>query len=121
MPFVRIDIIKGKTPEYKKTLLDCIHEGLMETIGIEDWDRFQRIVEIEKDDYEAPPEKTDGFMIIEITMFRGRTKEQKKSLIESITSKLVERLGINTTDVFIVIHEPDNENWGLAGKQKEQT
>ena len=113
-------MLKGKSPEFKKTVFDCIHEGLIVSFGIADWDRFQRIVEIEKDDYETPPEKTDGFMIIEITMFRGRTKEQKKKLIENITSKLVERLGINSTDVFIVIQEPENENWGLAGKQKEQ-
>ncbi len=48
MPLVRADILKGKTPEYKKALLDCIHEGLIESLGISDWDRFQRIVEIDK-------------------------------------------------------------------------
>ena len=46
MPLVRVDMIKGKSPEYKKTLFDCIHSGLVKSIGIEDWDRFQRIVEI---------------------------------------------------------------------------
>lgn len=30
MPLVRVDMIKGKTPEYKKTVLNCIHEGLIE-------------------------------------------------------------------------------------------
>ena len=120
MPLVRVDIKKGKTTEYKKNLLNCIHEGLMETIGIEDWDRFQRIVEIDKDDYETSVNKTDDFMIIEITMFKGRTQEQKKALIERVTDKLVETLRIQPTDVFIVIHEPSDENWGLGGKQRTQ-
>ena len=120
MPLVRVDIIKGKTEEYKTKLLNCIHEGLIETIGIEDWDRFQRIVEIDKRDFETSPDKTDDFMIIEIIMFRGRTKEQKKALIKTITSKLAETLGISATDVFIVIHEPADENWGFAGNQREQ-
>ena len=119
MPLVRVDIIKGKTPEYKKNLLNCIHEGLIETTGIENWDRFQRIVEIDKADYETSPDKTDDFMIIEITMFKGRTREQKKALIETVTDKLVETLKIQPTDVFIVIHEPADENWGLGGKQKK--
>ena len=118
MPLVRIDMIKGKDAEYKKTLLDCIHDGLIESIGIEDWDRFQRIVEFEKDDFETAPFKTDNFMIIEITMFQGRTKEQKKTLIETVTSKLVERLSIEPTDVFIVINEPADENWGMGGRQR---
>ncbi|MCR4649898.1 MAG: tautomerase family protein [Lachnospiraceae bacterium] len=81
-------MIKGKTPEYKKALLDCIHEGLLEAIGIEDWDRFQRIIEIDKEDFEIPSGKTENFTIIEITLFPGRTKEQKKDLIERITLKL---------------------------------
>jgi len=119
MPLVRVEIIKGKSAEYKKTMLDCIHEGLLDSIGISDWDRFQRIIEIDRADFEAPLEKTDQFMIIEITMFQGRTKEQKKALIEAVTRKLGERLGIVPTDVFIVIHEPPDENWGLGGRQRE--
>ena len=119
MPLVRVEIIKGKSAEYKKTLLDCIHEGLLESIGIADWDKFQRIIEIDRADFEAPLEKTDQFMIIEITMFQGRTKEQKKALIETVTKKLGERLGIVPTDIFIVLHEPPNENWGLGGRQRE--
>ena len=119
MPLVRIEMMKGKSSEYKKTLLDCVHEGLMESIGIEDWDRFQRIIEIDPEDFETTPGKTDKFMIIEITMFPGRSKEQKKALIETITQKLGARLSIEPTDVFIVLNEPSNENWGLGGKQRE--
>lgn len=119
MPLVRIEIIKGKSAEYKKAMLDCVHEGMMEAIGIADWDRFQRIVEIDRADFETPPEKTDGFTIIEITMFQGRSREQKKALIESITAKLGARLGLAPTDVFIVMHEPPDENWGMGGKQRE--
>jgi len=118
MPLVRIELIGGKNPEYKKTLLNCIHEGLVDALGIEDWDRFQRIIEIDKDDFETAPGKTDNFMIIELTLFPGRTREQKKAAIEIITAKLVTCLGIEPTDVFIVINEPPLENWGMGGNQK---
>lgn len=118
MPLVRVDMIKGKSPEYKKTVLDCTHVGLMESIGIEDWDRFQRIVEIPKEDFETAPEKTDNFMIIELTLFPGRTKEQKGNAVKTITDRLVDHLGITPTDVFIVINEPPLENWGMGGRQK---
>ena len=118
MPLVSVNMIKGKSSEYKKTVLECIHVGLMESIGIEDWDRFQRIVEIPKDDFETAPEKTDNFMIIELTLFPGRTKEQKGVAIKAITSRLENSLGIDPTDVFIVINEPPFENWGMGGVQK---
>ncbi len=118
MPLVRVDMIRGKSPEYKKALLDCIHQGLLESLNIEDWDRFQRIVELDKNDFETAPGKTDSFMIIELTLFPGRTKEQKGKAIEAITRLLGERLGIAPTDVFIVINEPPLENWGMGGRQK---
>ena len=118
MPLVRVDMIEGKTPEYKKTVLNSIHRALMDSIGIEDWDRFQRIVEIHRDDFETSPEKTDDFMIIEITMFSGRTREQKRAVIETITSNLVNELSVSPSDIFIVIQEPPNENWGMAGNQR---
>ena len=79
-----------------------------------------RIIKIDREaDFELPEGKTDNFMIIELTLFPGRSKEQKKQVIETITHKLNKELGIRNTDVFIVINEPPLENWGLAGKQKE--
>ena len=118
MPLVRIEIIKGKSVDYKKEMLDAVHTALMNAIQIEDWDRFQRLYEIEDELFERSKSKTDKFTMIELTMFQGRTKEQKARIYEEIVKELYERLEIQATDVFIVIHEPLNENWGLAGKQR---
>ena len=119
MPLVRIDMVKGKAPEYKKQLLRTVHEALVKSLGIEDWDRFQRIVEIDREDFEIPDSKSDDFLYIELTLFPGRTREQKRAVIETVTGDLNAKLGIAMTDVFIVINEPPYENWGMAGKQKE--
>ena len=118
MPLVKINLLKGKSAEYKKTVFDCVHQGLIESLGISDWDRFQRLIEFDRTDFEAPAEKSDNFMIIELTIFPGRTREQKKAAIEIITAKLVEALSIAPKDVFIIISEPPLENWGMAGNQK---
>ena len=119
MPLVKIEIIKGKSLEYKKTVLDAVHVALENAIQIENWDRFQRLYEIEDDLFERSESKTDKFTMIEITMFLGRTKEQKSKLYKEIVKELNQRLGIEPTDIFIVINEPANENWGLAGIQRE--
>ncbi len=118
MPLVRIEIIKGKDNEYKKKVMDAVHKALVNAIQIESGDRFQRLYEIEEEFFEKSESKTDNFTMIEITMFQGRTKEQKARIYEEIVKELYEKLGIQPTDVFIVINEPPNENWGLAGKQR---
>lgn len=118
MPIVKIYLIKGKTKEYKETVLDVIHSSLVEALKIEDNDRFQRIIEIEDKDFERPSFKTDNFMIIELTIFPGRTKEQKKKAIELITNNLSIKLNIDKGDIFIIINEPPLENFGFGGVQK---
>ncbi len=117
MPLVKIEMIKGKNSEYKKTVLNIVHNGLVDAFGIEDWDRFQRITEFDRADFELPQEKSDDFILIELTVFPGRSKEQKKKAIELITSNLNKKLSIAPSDVFIVFYEPPLENWGIAGKQ----
>ncbi|MBR4403809.1 MAG: tautomerase family protein [Clostridiales bacterium] len=118
MPVVRVSMLAGKTPEYKKTVLDCIHDGLVDSIGIEDWDRFQRVEEFAKEDFEKPDFKSDDFMIIEISLFPGRSRELKGKLIEAIAGNLQTRLSVEPSDVFILITEPPLENWGIGGKQR---
>ncbi len=117
MPLVKIEMMKGKSAEQKKSIFDTVHNALIDSLGIADWDRFQRITEYDKDSFEIPEGKTDDFMIIELTIFPGRSKEQKKAVIEAIASALNAKLGIALTDIFIVINDPAMENWGLAGRQ----
>ena len=118
MPLIRIEILKGKDASYKKTLLDAVHDAL--AAGVQGLHlEALRLYELEPECFERAPGKTDHFTMIEITMFPGRTKAQKARIFEEITKELYTRLGINNGDVFIVIQEPPNENWGLAGKQRE--
>lgn len=113
MPLVKIEMLKGKSSEYKKGVLENVHAGLVEALGIEDWDRFQRIIEYDKADFEFPDFKSDNFMIIELTIFPGRTAGQKQGAITAIKDKLSSNLKIDPKDVFIVINDPPRENWSI--------
>lgn len=118
MPLVRIEIVEGKTKEYKAQLLDGIHKALVRSLQIDDGDRFQRLYELPSENFERSPGKSDRFTLIEITMFQGRTREQKAKLYEEIAGELKSSPGIDAPDIFIVINEPDDEDWGLAGKMR---
>ncbi|MGZ7095815.1 MAG: tautomerase family protein, partial [Methanobacterium sp.] len=88
----------------------------VESIKIPDNDRFQRLYELEEDNFEYPDTKTDDVTIIEIVMFQGRSIDSKKALYEAITCKLDLDPGIDGDDITIVLHEPPLENWGIRGK-----
>ena len=67
--------------------------------------------------FETSPLKTDQFGIIELTLFPGRSNDIKKKIIKRITETLGARLKIEPQDIFIIIHEPPLENWGMCGQQ----
>jgi phenylpyruvate tautomerase PptA (4-oxalocrotonate tautomerase family) len=54
-------------------------------------------------------------ILIEITLFSGRSDTTKKLLFKEIVSNLTKHLKIQATDVFIVLNEQPKCNWGLRG------
>jgi len=115
MPLVKVEIIKGKNREYKKSLLDGIHNALVSAIKIPNDDRNQRLYELPSENFEKRSTRTDSFTLIEITMFKGRTIDAKRKLYLDIIDNLSQSPGINGDDILIVIHEPPLENWGIRG------
>lgn len=115
MPLVKVEILKGKTQEYKKAILDGIHSALVEVFKIPEDDRIQRLYELEKDCFEISTNKTDKITLIELTVFKGRSLEAKKNLYSAIVKNLAQSPGIEGKDILIVINEPPLENWGVQG------
>ena len=114
MPFVRIEIQSGHTQDYKTTLLQAVHDGLVTALQIPEDDRHQRLYELEPEDF-INPGKTEKFTVIELTFFPGRSREMKRLAVSEIARLLGEKLGIEPSDLFITISEPPLDNWGLRG------
>ncbi|HSO06626.1 MAG TPA: 4-oxalocrotonate tautomerase [Pelomicrobium sp.] len=58
----------------------------------------------------------DSMPFIHIELFEGRTREQKKALVESITRETVRALKCDPDDVEIVLREVKREEWATGGK-----
>jgi phenylpyruvate tautomerase PptA (4-oxalocrotonate tautomerase family) len=115
MPFVKISLLKGRSPGYKRALFDGVHSALVEAFLIPDTDRNQQIYELERDNFEIPKTKSDQFVVIEIIAFLGRSYDAKKNLYSTIVKNLGKSPGIAGDDILIIIHEPPCENWGIHG------
>ena len=115
MPLVNIEIRKGKSKKYKKAILEGIHRALVDSIGIPEHDRFQKIYELDEDDFEAPEDRTDAITLIQITLYPGRSFNVKKKFYRTIVHYLGHNPGIDGYDIVIVLLEPPLENWGIRG------
>ena len=58
--------------------------------------------------------------LITVDMWEGRTIEQKKELVEGITSVMTDRLGIPAQAVTIIIKDVPKHNWAIGGKLQSE-
>ncbi|MFV8239203.1 tautomerase family protein [Aerococcus urinaeequi] len=119
MPLVRIDLLEGKTAEFKSQLGELVYESMLETIGIPEEDKFVVVNDVKAEELIFSTnylgvDRTDGIIIIQITMNEGRTTEVKKALYKTVADKLNSQLDIRKEDVFINLIEVNKENWSFG-------
>ncbi|HOZ13231.1 MAG TPA: tautomerase family protein [Tenuifilaceae bacterium] len=112
MPLVSLSIAKGESSEFLSKLMSVTMSSLQQALQLPDDDRNIRIMEYEPYLFTM---KKPYKLIIEISMFSGRTVVTKKLLYQLIVTNLSESLGIAKNEIFILINEQPKENWGVRG------
>ncbi|WP_424628028.1 tautomerase family protein [Bradyrhizobium sp. SYSU BS000235] len=119
MPFVRIDLAKGKTAGHRKAIGEIVYKAMTETINVPKDDKFQVITEHEPDDLNFPESYlgvaySKDIVFIQITLNAGRTVDMKKAFYKRIADDLHEQLKIRREDVIINLVEVAKENWSFG-------
>lgn len=119
MPLVRISLIEGKSADYRRKVGEAVHKALVETIAVPQKDRFQLISEHPRDGFVYDPEymgihRSDGLVIIQVTISSGRTLEKKRALYRAVAARLFAAVGLAPEDVWINLVEVAQENWSFG-------
>lgn len=54
--------------------------------------------------------------IITVELFKGRTREQKRELVQALTETYVRVLGGRSESVTIILSDVAKEDWAVAGE-----
>ncbi len=57
--------------------------------------------------------------IVQVTVWSGITKENKKKILEGMT-KVFEDIGVPREAVEVIIYEADKANWATGGQQHSE-
>ncbi len=119
MPLVRIALRAGKSESYRRAVADAVHRAMVETINVPAKDRFQIVTEHDAAGLLYDPSyldipRTDGVLLIQITINAGRTVELKKALFARMAALLAESPGVRREDVFVSLIEVAKENWSFG-------
>ena len=125
MPLVRIDMSKGKSPEYRKAVSAGVQRALVETFSVPEDDLFQVITGHGPDtDIVHGPSYlgihyTGDLTLIQLTVSDTRTQDQKKRLFQRIADHLSEDPDFRREDVFINLIEVKTENWSFGNGEAQ--
>lgn len=119
MPFSRITLLKGKTPDYLRALSESLHQALVECFEVPANDRFQAIHQLAPEEflfdrhYQCGP-RSDDFVLIAITAGRQRNTEIKKAFYARLVELLAVAPGIRREDVMVVISTTATDEWSFG-------
>jgi 4-oxalocrotonate tautomerase len=120
MPLVRIDLARGKSAEFRKTLGEIVYRAMRDTINVPENDKFQIITEHPPEDLNIANSYlgntySNDIVLIQMTISVGRTVEMKKALFKRIADDIHAQLKLKRDDVFINLVECVKENWSFGG------
>jgi 4-oxalocrotonate tautomerase len=124
MPLVRIDLAKGKSPEYGRQVGQIVYRALTDVMNAPKDDLFQIITEhpqagLQFDRDFLGIHRSDDCIFVQITLNSGRTVEMKRHFYKAVADGLYESLKLRREDVFINLVEVPKENWSFGNGEAQ--
>ncbi|AEV95578.1 tautomerase family protein [Pediococcus claussenii] len=118
MPLMKIDMLKGRSEDEIKKILDISYQVMLDAFGAPVGDRYQVVNQHEAYEMQILDtglgfERTDQVLVFSLTT-RPRTREQKKKFYANLVSKLHEKTGIRPEDVMINLTVNSDEDWSFG-------
>jgi phenylpyruvate tautomerase PptA (4-oxalocrotonate tautomerase family) len=120
MPLVYYDIIRGRSRDQLRALLDSAQAAMVEAFGTPERDRYQLVTEHSPDemiiqDNGLGIERSGNTVVIHMISRRGRkTRSQKEKLYELLVRNLTRDCALDPADLVIVITENEDEDWSVG-------
>jgi phenylpyruvate tautomerase PptA (4-oxalocrotonate tautomerase family) len=118
MPLLYIDLIEGRTPSEVGTLLDAVHDAVVDAFGVPHRDRYQVVHthpahEIVAWDTGLGLDRSSRLVVVHVVS-RRRTSEMKEKFYELLASNLADRCGLDPADLIVSITENGDEDWSFG-------
>ena len=124
MPLVRISVSDQVAVERRKQMPFAVYDAMRNAIAIPEGDLFVTLTAHAEGELVVDPkfmgmQRTKDFVLVHITLRRGRTTEVKQALYREIARLLQEHAQIAPDDVMVVLSENDSPDWSF-GKGEAQ-
>jgi phenylpyruvate tautomerase PptA (4-oxalocrotonate tautomerase family) len=118
MPLARIDLIEGKSAEYRRTIADIVYDKMIECLGVPE-DRFQTITEHKAENFFFDPDylglyRSENCIFIQLVFLDVASPEQKAAFYKAVVDQLQEKLHVRPEDVFFNLMTVQPADWSMG-------
>ena len=118
MPFLRIDVIEGRSEAELKELLNAVHRAMLAAFKVPERDRYQIVhthpaPEMRIEDTGLGIPRTERIVFVQVTT-RPRSRLEKQNFYELLCQELVQRCGVKASDVVVSITQNADEDWSFG-------
>lgn len=119
MPFTRISLLAGKSPDYLAAITDSLDRAMVEAFEVPETDRFVALHQHQPGEmvfdrtYRGGP-RSDDFVLFHVTTGRNRSHEVKQRFYARLVERLVATPGVRSEDVMVIIANSTFEDWSFA-------
>ena len=120
MPFVYFDIVRGRSRDQIRALLDSAQTALVEAFETPERDRYQLVTEHSPDemiiqDNGLGIDRSENIVAIHLINRRGmKTQAQKEKLYELLARNLKRDCDLDPADLVVVITENESEDFSVG-------
>ena len=119
MPFTRISLLAGKSPEYLAAISDSLDRAMTECFDVPKGDRFAAFHQHKPGElifdrgYRGGP-RSDDYVFFHITTGKMRSDETKRRFYRRLAECLAAAPGMRPEDVMVTIVNATFEDWSFA-------
>ncbi|ANG98790.1 tautomerase [Brucella pseudogrignonensis] len=118
MPLLSIHVVKGRTEEETTTLLQAIHDAMVDAFEVPVRDRYQVLQEHDPnrlimEDTGLGFERTDNRVLVHVTT-RPRSQTMKEHFYTLLVEHLGERCGVKPEDIMVSCIENSDVDWSFG-------
>lgn len=118
MPLIHVDVVRGRTDEQLRTMLDVIHACMVDAFEVPDSDRYQVLTqhdpaEMVVHDTGLGMERGDAVVVLRFVS-RVRPPEAKQRLYALLADRLERECGLSPDDLVVSLTENDAPDWSFG-------
>ena len=94
----------------------AIHATAIDVLGLPPDKRFHRFIGLERDDFIHPPDRSQAYTIVEVSLFEGRSADTKRTLLKTLMQRITDEIGLAPADLEITLFETPRYHWAIRGQ-----